>query len=84
MAESTRPLRHFRAGIRRCFLNCCHEASQHPLGEPCLGFTFRHTISDDVRIPERIEIGAEPGITFELAGPREKLFSIRSKRGPAS
>jgi 6-phosphofructokinase 1 len=33
-----------------------------------------HTISDDVRIPERIEIGAEPGLQFELAGPREKLF----------
>ena len=33
-----------------------------------------HTVSDDVRIPERIEIGAEPGLQFELAGPRAKLF----------
>lgn len=33
-----------------------------------------HAISDDVRIPERIEIGADPGLQFELAGPRAKLF----------
>ena len=33
-----------------------------------------HTISDDVRIPERIEIGEDPGLAFELAGPRAKLF----------
>src|SRR4029453_4621668 len=33
-----------------------------------------HTNSDRVRIPERIEIGAEPGLQFELAGPRDKLF----------
>lgn len=26
------------------------------------------------RMPERIEIGLEPRITFELAGPRAKLF----------
>ena len=31
-------------------------------------------ISDAIRIPERIEIGAQPGFQFELAGPREKLF----------
>ena len=46
----------------------------HTLGEPRFASTFSHTISDDVRIPERIEIGAEPGIKFELAGPRAKLF----------
>jgi 6-phosphofructokinase 1 len=34
----------------------------------------RHSISDDVRIPERIETGADPGLQFELAGPRAKLF----------
>src|SRR6187455_590261 len=34
----------------------------------------RYAISDDVRIPEHIEIGAEPGLEFELAGPRAKLF----------
>jgi 6-phosphofructokinase 1 len=46
----------------------------HSLGEPRFASTRSHTISDDVRIPERIEIGAEPGIKFELAGPRAKLF----------
>ena len=46
----------------------------HTLGEPRFASTLSHTISDDVRIPERIEIGAEPGIKFELAGPRAKLF----------
>src|SRR3954462_12531493 len=33
-----------------------------------------HMISDDLRIPENIEIGADPGVQFELAGPRAKLF----------
>jgi 6-phosphofructokinase 1 len=33
-----------------------------------------HTISDDARIPERIEVGSEQGLQFELAGPRAKLF----------
>ncbi|KAB2641911.1 MAG: ATP-dependent 6-phosphofructokinase [Verrucomicrobia bacterium] len=32
------------------------------------------TINDDVRIPQTIEVGAEPGYLFELAGPRAKLF----------
>lgn len=44
------------------------------LGEARFASTKSHTISDDVRIPERIEIGAEPGLQFELAGPRAKLF----------
>ena len=44
------------------------------LGEPRFASTRSHTISDDLRIPERIEIGAEPGLQFELAGPRAKLF----------
>src|SRR3954451_11269930 len=44
------------------------------LGEPRFASTLSHTISDDIRIPERIEIGAEPGLQFELAGPRAKLF----------
>ena len=44
------------------------------LGEACFASTASHTISDDVRIPERIEIGADPGLQFELAGPRAKLF----------
>jgi 6-phosphofructokinase 1 len=38
-----------------------------------------HTISDQVRIPERIEIGADPGLQFELAGPRDKLFFDAAK-----
>src|ERR1051325_8593444 len=33
-----------------------------------------HTVSDDIRIPEHIEVGADPGLKFELAGPRAKLF----------
>ena len=34
----------------------------------------RYSISDDVRIPERIEAGVDPGLQFELAGPRARLF----------
>ena len=34
----------------------------------------RYAISDEIRIPEHIEVGAEPGLQFELAGPRAKLF----------
>ena len=44
------------------------------LGEPRFTSTLSHTMNDDVRIPERIETGAEPGLQFELAGPRAKLF----------
>ena len=44
------------------------------LGEPRFVSTRSHTISDDIRIPEHIEIGAESGLQFELAGPRAKLF----------
>jgi 6-phosphofructokinase 1 len=44
------------------------------LGEARFPSKLSHTISDDVRVPERIEIGAEPGLQFELAGPRAKLF----------
>src|SRR3954463_16692733 len=44
------------------------------LGEACFDSRRSHTISEDVRIPERIEIGTEPGLEFELAGPRAKLF----------
>lgn len=34
----------------------------------------KFAITDDVRIPECIEVGADPGLQFELAGPRTKLF----------
>src|SRR5215210_8161782 len=44
------------------------------LGEARFASTQSHTVSDDVRIPERIEVGADPGLQFELAGPRAKLF----------
>lgn len=44
------------------------------LGEACFASTRSHTVSDDTRIPERIEAGSEPGLHFELAGPRKKLF----------
>lgn len=44
------------------------------LGEPRFASPKSHATSDDIRIPERIEIGAEPGLQFELAGPRAKLF----------
>jgi 6-phosphofructokinase 1 len=44
------------------------------LGEARYASRKNHTTNDEIRIPERIEIGAEPGIRFELAGPRAKLF----------
>jgi 6-phosphofructokinase 1 len=44
------------------------------LGEACFTATHSHTVSDDVRIPERIEVGAERGLEFEVAGPRAKIF----------
>src|SRR4051794_89997 len=44
------------------------------LGEARFPSTQSHTVSDAIRIPERIEIGADPGLQFELAGPRAKLF----------
>jgi len=44
------------------------------LGEARFASELNHTISDDIRIPERIEVGADPGLQFELAGPRKKLF----------
>jgi 6-phosphofructokinase 1 len=44
------------------------------LGKPRFGSTKSHAVTDDLRIPERIEVGAKPGLQFELAGPRAKLF----------
>ena len=44
------------------------------LGEPRLKSPLRRAVSDDVRIPERIELGAPPGLQFELAGPRSQLY----------
>ena len=34
----------------------------------------RHAVSDDIRIPEHIAVGADPGLQFELGGPRAKLY----------
>jgi 6-phosphofructokinase 1 len=44
------------------------------LGEPRFSSTRSQTTGDDIRIPERIEVGAEAGLQFEQAGPRAKLF----------
>ncbi len=44
------------------------------LGEPRFASRLTHTIDDAIRLPERIEIGADPGEQFELAGPRARLF----------
>ena len=44
------------------------------LGEARFGSSKSHTTGDDIRIPEWIEVGADAGLQFELAGPREKLF----------
>src|SRR3954453_1987290 len=44
------------------------------LGEPQIHSRKSLTVSDSIRIPERIETGADPGLQFELAGPRAKLF----------
>jgi len=44
------------------------------LGQARFASRFTHTISDERHVPEHIESGAEPGFSFELAGPRAQLF----------
>ena len=44
------------------------------LGSPRFASPLKRTIGDDIRIPQRIEVGADPGFLFELAGPRAQLF----------
>jgi 6-phosphofructokinase 1 len=44
------------------------------LGDARLPSGRSHTVDDRIRIPERIELGADPGLQFELAGPRERIF----------
>lgn len=44
------------------------------LGEARHASGRSHTVSDSIRIPERIESAADPGLLFEQAGPRDKLF----------
>jgi len=46
----------------------------HTLGEPRFTSHRTHLVSDDLYLPERIEIGADPGLKFEVAAPRAKLF----------
>jgi len=48
-------------------------------------FASRHspTVNDSIRIPEHIEVGADPGLDFQVAGPRAKRSSTRKRRGPA-
>jgi len=42
-----------------------------------------HVVSDDLRIPEHIERQAAPGLEFELAGPRGRLYfeAARTRAG---
>ena len=44
------------------------------LGEARFDSETRFSISDAIRIPENIEAGADPGLEFEVAGPRTRLF----------
>lgn len=44
------------------------------LGLPRFTAKASHPVRDDARIPERIETGSDPGLQFELAGPRAELF----------
>src|SRR5690348_15079383 len=44
------------------------------LGKPRFKSKRSHAVDESVRIPERIEAGAKPGLQFELAGPRTKIF----------
>jgi 6-phosphofructokinase 1 len=44
------------------------------LGKPRFASKLSHTVDESVRIPERIEVGARPGLQFEIAGPRAKIF----------
>src|ERR1700749_1939186 len=54
--------------------NVCVFMNTPTLGQARFVSNLSYTIRDEVRIPERIEIGVEPGLQFELAGPRSKLF----------
>ena len=44
------------------------------LGTPRFDSPKHRATSDTIRIPERIEIGSDPGLLFELAGPRAKIY----------
>ncbi|MEI6654684.1 MAG: ATP-dependent 6-phosphofructokinase, partial [Verrucomicrobiota bacterium] len=44
------------------------------LGEARHPSPLKRTLTEDIRIPEHIEVGADPGYLFELAGPRAALY----------
>lgn len=44
------------------------------LGSPVVVSPLKAWVNDALRIPERIECGADPGLLFELAGPRQHLY----------
>ena len=50
------------------------------LGETRFSSKRTHCVNDSLRVPERIEIGADPGHQFEVAGPRAKLFFEAKKK----
>jgi hypothetical protein len=54
------------------------------LGEARFATPKNHTVSDEVRIPERIEVGADPGLQFELAGRGESFIRPKARRARAS
>jgi 6-phosphofructokinase 1 len=54
------------------------------LGEPSFVPKRSHTIGDDSRIPERIEVGVEPGLNFEVVGPRLGSSSTRLRHAQES
>ncbi len=44
------------------------------LGQPRFASAHSHAMGEETTIPEHIELGTAPGLKFELAGPRTKLF----------
>jgi hypothetical protein len=54
------------------------------LGEPRFASARSHTISDDLRIPERIEIAQIQDFSSSLRARAPSSSSIRNKRGRVS
>ncbi len=44
------------------------------LGQPRFDSVLTHTVDDSRRVPEQIDVGADSGLQFEVAGARPKLF----------
>lgn len=53
------------------------------LGEPRFAFTHTHPISDELRIPERIEIGPSRDFSSSWLALEANFFSTRNKRALA-